>query len=102
MIEIPLLSIPNQSFSINVENVIFDVSIKTTGVTVADITMDGVLKISSAKCMPNLPIIPYRYLEHGNFFFITENDEYPDYTKFGSSQTLVYMTPDEMAVYYGT
>lgn len=102
MLEISLQNTPNQSFSLDTEGVVFDITISTTGVTVMDVVIDGVLKIGSAKCLPMTPVIPYRYLEHGNFFFITENDEYPDYTKFGISQRLVYMTPSEMEAFYGS
>lgn len=101
MIDIELQAIPNQSFGIIIDGVSFDIVIKTTTVTIADITIDGVVKLQGVKCMPNRPIVPYEYLENGNFFFVCDGEEYPYYTNFGISQSLVYLTPDEMAAYYG-
>lgn len=101
MIDIELQAIPNQSFSIIIDGVSFDVAIKTTSVTIADITIDDVIKLQGVKCMPNRPIIPYEYLENGNFFFVCDGEEYPYYTNFGTSQNLVYLTADEMVAYRG-
>jgi len=99
MIDISIKSIPNQKVSVTINDIDFEISLKSTGVVIADITMDNVVILQGVKCLPNMPIIPYRYLEDGNFFFVTENEEYPDYTKFNVSQSLVYLTPDEMEAY---
>lgn len=96
MILLKIQAVPNQTLSVDIDGVSFDISLKTAGTIIADITVDQVVKVQGAKCLPNKPIMPYEYLEHGNFFFITENEEYPDYTQFNISQSLVYLTVDEM------
>jgi len=99
VIDISIKSIPNQKVSVTINDIDFEIALKSTGVVIADITMDNVVILQGVKCLPNMPIIPYRYLENGNFFFVTENEEYPDYTKFNVSQSLVYLTPSEMEAY---
>lgn len=96
MIEITIQSVPNQLLSIDIDGYSFEIALKTAGTMIADISIDQVMKVQGIKCLPNKPIIPYEYLEHGNFFFVTENEEYPDYTQFNISQSLVYLTADEM------
>jgi hypothetical protein len=61
-----------------------------------DVVRDDLPIVSGSRMLPNSPLIPYRYLESGNFVLITEGDEYPFYTKFGDSQTLVYVTDVEL------
>lgn len=96
MIEIKLLAVPNQSISITIDGIVFGIVLKTTSITVADIYIDEVLKIAGVKCRPNLAIVPYEYLINGNFYFVVEGEELPDYTKFGISQSLVYLTKAEI------
>jgi hypothetical protein len=99
MIDIAIKSLSNQKVSVTINDIDFEITIKSTGGVVADIMMDNVVVLQGVKCLPNMPIIPYQYFENGNFFFVTENEEYPDYTKFNVSQSLVYLTPDEMVTY---
>lgn len=96
MIEITIQSVPNQTLSIDIDGYSFDISLKTAGTIIADISIDQVVKVQGVKCLPNKAILPYQYLEHGNFFFVTEDGDYPDYTQFNISQSLVYLTADEM------
>lgn len=105
MIEIMLNNNPNQSFSIQLENHQYDFVVKSinannidgVGVMAISIARDGVQVVSSTRAMPVFPLIPYRYLEdnEGNFFFITLNNEYPNYTQFGITQSLIYLTASE-------
>lgn len=99
MIEITLQSVPNQSFSINIGGISYDVSIKTGDSALADISMNGNIVIQGVRVMPYRPIVPYEYLtqDNGNMLFITDNGENIDYTKFGVTQYLVYLTADEMS-----
>ena len=98
---IEIQAVPNQAFSVVIDKVLFDIALKTTSVTIADISIDGSIKLIGVKCMPNRPIIPYEYLESGNFFFVCEGEEYPYYTNFGITQSLVYLTVEEMEAYRG-
>lgn len=99
MIDIILQPVPSQSFSIDIEGNSFNIAIKTAGTVIADITINNSIKILGVKCRPNLPIIPYGYLEAGNFFIITEAEELPDYAQFGITQQMVYLTALEMEAY---
>lgn len=98
MIEIQLKQIPNQALSIDIEGNTFNITIKTTDAksTIADISINSNAVIKGIRCMPNRPIIPYKYLEQGNFFFATMDDEYPYYTSFGTTQRLVYLSTSEL------
>jgi len=42
------------------------------------------------------PLIPYRYLENGNFVFTTDGELEPYFELFNVSQQLVYLTLAEV------
>jgi hypothetical protein len=97
MINIELKQLPNQSTSITLNGNIYDITIRsTTNSTTATIARNGSVLVSNIRILPLYPILPYRYLENGNFCLITDADDLPDYTLFGVSQSLVYLTPDEL------
>jgi hypothetical protein len=52
--------------------------------------------LTGCRIIPNQPIIFSEYLEDGNFILLTKNYEYPDYTKFGTDQTLVFASQNEI------
>lgn len=99
---IPLQAIPNQQFTITLENHGFDITLRSdsiSGMTYATILKDGVTIVSGERVVAGGPIIPFPYLEGdaGNFTITTLNDAIPDYTEFGSTQTLIYATAAEIA-----
>lgn len=97
MIEIPLANIPNQSFSIQLDNILYDITIKfIINVMTMTIIRSGTEIISNFRITPNLKIIPYTYLENGNFAVITANNEYPNYNNFGINQSLIYASAAEL------
>ena len=98
MTEITLQSVPNQSFSIDVGDLSYDINIKTGDSTFADVSINGTVIIQGVRVMPYRPIIPYEYLTggNGNFLFITENGDNINYENFGVNQSLVYMTREEL------
>jgi hypothetical protein len=97
LIDIALDQLPNQSVSIRLDDNLYTIAVKSTrGVMSADITRNGTVLMTGARIVAGTPLIPYRYLEAGNFVLLTENEEYPDYTKFGSSQSLVYASAEEL------
>lgn len=99
---IPIVATPNQSLSIRVDNIRLVLRIKeASGVMVADLERDGEIIISGTRVLAGEPIIPYRYLEDGNFLLLTINDELPDWNAFGASQSLVYMTAAEVDAIHG-
>lgn len=107
-LEIPLQAIPNQAFTINLNNIQYAFSIKFTGIVMtATIIRNGILLVTNVRMIPNsiilplYPLIPYQYLENdqGNFYTITANDEYPIYTNFGVNQFLLYFSSDEIGAF---
>jgi hypothetical protein len=92
MIEIDIQPIANQSFTTTLDNNFYDITIKeTNGVMSSSITRNNILIQSNSRILPNLPMIPYKYQESGNFIIFTDNDEYPYYPEFGLSQSLFYI-----------
>lgn len=105
MINIPLQAIPNQSLSIQLDGINFDLRIKTcdntpqtlgSSNTTITITANEAIIVQNVRMVPLTALINYQYLEQGNFFLYTENDDYPDYTLFGVSQYLIYATQQEL------
>ena len=110
MINIPLQAVPNQSLSIQLDQINFDIRIHSCGQSlipeantmVFTIFINGVRTISSFRATPGSAIIPYLYLEDGNFVMITQNDAYPSYDQFGITQYLIYASAAEIEALYAT
>lgn len=107
MIQIPLQTIPNQSLSIQLDNINYDFVIRsmpgTSNIMVFDITIDNELIAEGVRAVPAYPLIEYKYLENGNFIVITNNDDYPDWQQFQISQFLLYASQTEIeAIQNGT
>lgn len=95
---IPLAAVPNQSFSVRLDDTRMVLRIKeANGVMVADFERAGEQILLGARALAGECIIPYHYLEEGNFIFLTLNDELPAWQSFGVSQSLVYITAAEVA-----
>jgi hypothetical protein len=94
---ISLAAIPNQTFSMTLDNTLFDMRIfLAVNVMCCDLAVNGVPILTSARLVAGTPVIPYFYLFNGNFLLSTLNDELPDYTEFGASQFLVYYSQAEL------
>lgn len=61
-----------------------------------DVIRDNVPILLGSRMLPNAPLIPYRYLESGNFVMLCDGEEYPTYTSFSDTQSLVYVTVAEL------
>lgn len=97
---IPLEALPNQNFTVTLGNNTYNFRINTcVNITAVTLYRNLELLFSGERVPPFTPVIPYRYLESGNFFFITQNEEYPIYDKFGVSQFLLYATQDELETF---
>lgn len=98
MIDLELAAIPNQTLTAKLAGGLFSITVKAVeGVMVADVTRDNVTVLQGSRIVAGTPIVPYKYLEAGNFVIITEDGDLPDYTKFGDSQFLIYATPSELS-----
>ncbi len=92
--------IANQSFTTVLNAKRYDFTIKETrGSMSITVIRDNIVLASGLRVVPDTPILPYPYLMDGNFFLLTENQEYPDYRQFGITQQLIYLTPAEVATY---
>lgn len=99
MVIIPLSSIPNQTFSILLDQSFYNITLKeANGIMVSTIVRDNILIQSGARIVSGFPLIPYKYQEQGNFTFSTLNQEYPYYTKFNTTQVLYFATAAELQV----
>lgn len=97
MIDIPLLAVPNQSLSIRLDNQFYTIRIVyTEGVMSVSIKRGNINVISNQRAVAGFPIIPYTYLENGNFAILTKNGDYPNYNQFGTTQTFVFATQAEL------
>ncbi|MEG2042530.1 MAG: hypothetical protein RR068_15660 [Hafnia sp.] len=99
MIVIPLNAEPNQNLTITLDSIEHSLTIKEAGgAMVMTIVRDGETIISNTRLLSGTLIIPYSYLEAGNFVFLTDDEEMPYYTEF-KRQTLLYVSADEMEQY---
>ncbi len=108
MINIALQAIPNQSLSIQLDNINYDININSCGFVIPnndetnnimafDITINNVITVTGIRAVNGFPIIPSEYLSLANFTIVTDNDEYPNYLRFGIDQFLIYASADEIA-----
>lgn len=95
---VPIQPIPNQEFSVPLDNNQWDIALKSAnGIIAVTLTLNGTEIISGMRAVAGSPIITCQYQESGNFNLITQNGEIPDYTQFGTTQYLVYSSADELA-----
>jgi hypothetical protein len=99
MQQIPIQQLPNQSFSIILDNNNWDFVIKTCeNVTSVSLTLNDVDLIDGTPAVAGSFIIPSLYQEAGNFFFVTQGFQLPIYTQFNVTQALIYINADELTV----
>ena len=97
MLEIPLASIPYQAFSVNIDSVRYDFRIfLATNVMCCDLAINGIQILSSSRLIADGFIIPYQYLENGNFLITTLDDSLPYYDQFNTTQFLTYLSQTEL------
>lgn len=96
---IELARVPNQSFSVTLEGVRWDITIKQAReVMIVDISRDSIEILRGQRIVAGTPIIPYRYLqEDGNFLLLTDGDELPNWERFEVDQQLIYASAAEIA-----
>lgn len=99
MQQIPLQAIPNQQFQLVIDTHRYDIRLlQCYNIMAIDISRDETMIVQGMRCLPNQPIIPYKYLEGGcgNFMFVTPTEEFPTYTRLDVDQYLFYITDAEM------
>lgn len=94
---IPLRPVPNQELSTTLDGVRFILRFNALDEAMAvTITVGGEILLIGQRVVSGVPLIPYRYLESGNFIFVSDNTDIPFYTDFGLTQNLLYYTAEEL------
>lgn len=98
---VPIQAIPVQTFTyIDPSNNIWDIGIRNVAEQMAfSFSRNGVVLIQNCCAVAGYRLVPYDYLEDGNFVLITQNYQIPDYTQFGTTQTLVFLEQSEIDVF---
>ncbi len=94
---IPLQPLPSQEFSVPLDNNQWDFTIKYVNGSIAvTLLLNGNIVIEGMHIVGGMRIIPSVYEESGNFVLVTGNYQIPDYTQFGASQQLIYISAAEL------
>lgn len=96
---LPIQALPNQSFSVQLDNNqwAWTIEVANDGIAVT-LSLNGNVVISGLNIAGGARIIPSEYEEAGNFVLVTIDQEVPDYTQFGTGQQLVYLSAAELAL----
>ena len=98
MILVTLQPIPNQEIIITLDSARYNIEIKSaSGFMTYGVIRDGVTIIENGNRVVNgVPLLPYRYMEQGNFILDLPDSELPDYKQFGATQFLYYASQSEL------
>jgi hypothetical protein len=100
MLQLPVQALPNQEFQAVLDGNSWDFIIRSTnGIMSTTLALNGAVVVQNARCVAGSFVIPSRYEESGNFLFLTANNQLPDYTLFGSTQSVIYVSAAELAVF---
>jgi hypothetical protein len=100
MMQLPIQALPSQEFQAVLDGNAWDLTISTTnGVMSMTLVLNGNTVIENTRCVAGAFVIPSQYEESGNFLFLTANNQLPDYTLFGSTQSLIYVSAAELIVF---
>lgn len=93
-----LQQIPSQVVIATLDGFRYEITIKDAGgFMVCGVVRDGETLLEPGfRIVNGSPLIPYRYMENGNFTFEIPDDEEPDYNQFESTQFLIYASPEEL------
>lgn len=93
---------PNQYFTIIRDGHYYDITLRSlrSGILIVSLSRDSKKICDSVRVIRNKWIIPYRYLvgNGGNFRFELDDsvsEQYPHYSMFGVSASLVYYSNEE-------
>lgn len=97
---IDIAAVPNQTFTTTLDNNRYEINIYQTGNHMCvDITCNEIPLVTGDRIVNGQMWLPFAYLAgvNGNFILLTQNENLPDYTQFGITQTLVYQSASEIA-----
>jgi hypothetical protein len=97
MFQVPIIAVPNQYVSFNVDSVYWQLHVyQSINFMCADIAQNGVPIMTGIRCFSGTPLMPYPYMyepDLGNFIFDSDGD----WTNFGTSCNLYYLQAQEFA-----
>ena len=95
---IELDKIPNQTFTVMLDNVNYRVALRTIqGLTYISVWANGDILFYNQLCTPNQFVNPFNYVStNGKFYFKCTTGDYPNYKEFGNTQSLYFLTKDEV------
>ena len=98
MLLVPIKNIPNQVFSITLNGVGYRIMLRTIqGLTFMSVWVNNEALFYNQICTPNNWVNQYNYISvNGKFYFYCLDEEYPNYEKFGITQALYFLTPEEV------
>jgi hypothetical protein len=98
MRNVPIDAVPNQSLSFTIGSDRWSIRIKQAVSSMfIDVALNDVDIVLGHRIVIGTPILPYRYQRsYGTLLMLTDNEELADWTKFGSTQQLVFATADEL------
>lgn len=96
---IPLSNIPNQTFTVILNNSLYRIALRTIQeFTFVSVWTNDEVLFYNQLCTPNNYINPYNYLSaNGKFYFRCLDNNYPNYKNFNGSQQLLFLSPEEVA-----
>ena len=98
---IEIQPIAGQTLSVDLDDQRWELTLKTTGsIMSADITREGVVLLQGIRVVAGTPIIPYSYLQTGNFILTTQGGELPNF-RFGITQFLIFASREELVAFSG-
>lgn len=100
MMNLPISALPNQQFNTILDGNSWDITLRTTNDQISvSLVLNNVDLLDNARAVAGELIIPSKYEESGNFFFVTQDQQMPDYAQFGVSQSLIYVSAAELAAF---
>jgi hypothetical protein len=93
-----LSNVPNQSFSTTLDGNRYDFTIfQANGVMCFNVNINEIDTADGFRITTDEFLIPLAYAQGGgNFLLLTLNDALPDFNQFGITQTLIYLSVDEI------
>lgn len=99
MKKISLEKLPNQSLRTRLDDRRYQIIVKALNSEIMSISIscNEVLLAQNIRAVPNTLLLPKHFQTlYGNFCFITIDDEYPYYERFGENHALYYLSDGEL------
>jgi len=96
---LPIAALPNQQLSVILDNNQWNITINdVNGAIAVTLVKNSEIIVQNARAVAGMRILQAKYQEDGNFAIISNNQGVPDYTQFGITQFLVYISQVELEI----